>query len=128
MIGILPKWNKYRCDPSRRTARCLLVIALAAGLWPLRAGGQEAAPAAVEADAIRCWWRTDAGAVQIGEQFSVVLTCAVLDNDAVQVVPDESQLDPTTVQMAPFEVIGGSHPPDQRTPNRRFFQRQYTLR
>ena len=41
----------------------------------------------VEVDPIRCWWRTSAGAVRIGEQFDLSLTCAVLENDAVQVVP-----------------------------------------
>ena len=30
--------------------------------------------------------------------------------------------------MAPFEVVGGSHPADLRSGQRRFFQYQYTLR
>src|SRR5688500_4116287 len=42
----------------------------------------------VEMDPIRCWWRTSAGAVITGESFSVVLTCAVVETDSVQVVPD----------------------------------------
>ena len=46
----------------------------------------------VETDPIRCWWRTSAGAVRIGEPFTLTLTCAVLDDEAVQVVPDESRL------------------------------------
>jgi hypothetical protein len=82
----------------------------------------------VEVDPIRCWWRTSAGAVRTGETFSVVLTCAVLDTPAVQVVPDESRLGTATAQMTPFEVVGGNHPPDLRAGQRRFFQYEYTLR
>ena len=65
----------------------------------------------VEVDPIRCWWRTSAGAVRIGETFDLSLTCAVLDTDAVQVVPDESRLASRSSQMAPFEVVGGSTRP-----------------
>src|SRR5260370_36286 len=31
----------------------------------------------VQVDPIRCWWRTSAGAVRIGETFDLRLTCAV---------------------------------------------------
>src|SRR5262245_34928543 len=81
----------------------------------------------VALDAIRCWWRTE-GAIRIGQAFDVVLTCAVLDNDAVQVVPDETRLSPEVVQMAPFEVLGGSHPADVHSGPRRFLQYVYSLR
>ena len=82
----------------------------------------------VEVDPIRCWWRTSAGAVRIGEHFDLWLTCAVLETDAVQVVPDESHLGIEVAALAPFEVVGGSHPADLRSGNRRFFQYQYILR
>jgi hypothetical protein len=82
----------------------------------------------VEVDPIRCWWRTSVGAVRVGETFSVVLTCAVLQNEGVQVVPDQSRLDASVIQMAPFEVVGGEHPGDLYAPNRRFFQYEYRLR
>jgi hypothetical protein len=55
----------------------------------LQVSGQT--PQNVELDPIRCWWRTSTGAVRIGETFSVVLTCAVLQNEAVQVIPDSTQ-------------------------------------
>ena len=60
---------------------------------------------------IRCWWQSSTGAVTIGEAFDVTLTCAVLDTEAVQVVPDESRLGVASIQVAPFEILGGSHPP-----------------
>jgi hypothetical protein len=82
----------------------------------------------VEVDPIRCWWRTSHGAVSVGQPFSVVLTCAVLDNASVRVVPDESPLAVGTVQLAPFELLGGSHPADLRSGQRRFFQYDYNVR
>src|SRR5262245_39777412 len=85
-------------------------------------------PANVEVDPIRCWWRTSAGAVRIGETFNLALTCAVLENESVQVVPDESRLGSGVIQMAPFEIVTGSHPADLRSGLRRFFQYLYTLR
>jgi len=90
-----------------------------------------AAPAAgenVAVDPIRCWWRTDAGGVRIGQVFNVTLTCAALENDAVQVLVDESRLGATAVQLPPFEVVGGTHPADLRSGARRFFQYHYQIR
>ena len=82
----------------------------------------------VETDPLQCWWRTSAGAVRVGEPFAVVLTCAVLETDAATVVVDQSRLEPSVVQFAPFEVLGGSHGADLRTDQRRFFQYEYRLR
>ena len=82
----------------------------------------------VEVDPIRCWWRTSAGAVRVGEPFDLTLTCAVLENESVQVVPDESRLGSGAIQMAPFEIVSGNHPADLRSGLRRFFQYLYTLR
>ena len=56
------------------------------------------------------------------------LTCAVLERDDVRAVPDESRLTVAAIQMAPFEIVGGSHPPDLRSGDRRFFERRYQLR
>src|SRR5215510_4351909 len=82
----------------------------------------------VQTDPLQCWWRTSAGAVRVGEPFSVVLTCAVLETEAATVVPDQSRLEPSVVQFAPFEVLGGSHGADLRSDQRRFFQYEYRLR
>ncbi len=46
----------------------------------------------------------------------------------MQVVPDESRLGVASVQLAPFEILGGEHPPDTRAGSRRFFQYRYDLR
>lgn len=82
----------------------------------------------VEVDPIRCWWRTGTGAVRVGEIFDLTLTCAVLDNEDVQVVPDETHLGAAVVALAPFEVVRGAPPSRLRSGQRQFFQYQYTLR
>jgi hypothetical protein len=119
-------------------ARVLLVaLALADGAAAAAQGrgpgpGRNATPEherpMVEVAPIRCWWRTSAGAVTIGEPFDVRLTCAVLEADSVQVVPDETRLSVAAVQLKPFEVLGGNHPADTRAGQRRFFQYRYTVR
>src|SRR4051795_10316365 len=82
----------------------------------------------VQTDPLQCWWKTSAGAVRIGEPFTVVLTCAVVETDAATVVVDQTRLEPSVVQFAPFEVLGGFHGADLRTEQRRFFQYEYRLR
>jgi len=91
-------------------------------------GTRNPEPGTVEVDPIECWWRTTATAVRVGETFTVVLTCSVLNTEAARVVADESRLEPTVVQLQPFEVVGGTHPKDVTTAGRRFFQYAYELR
>jgi hypothetical protein len=112
-----------------RTA--LLVGILMAGSVALAAQETPAAPPGtvnVEADPIRCWWRTSSNAVRVGEPFSLILTCAIVENETTTVVPDQSRLDPAAMQLPPFEVVGGQREPDLRGDQRRFFQYQYKLR
>jgi hypothetical protein len=101
-------------------------------VWVIAALGCVVPAAAqnIETDPSRCWWRSSAGAVRAGEPFSIVLTCAVVENETARVVVDEGKLQPAVVQFAPFEVLpaGGSHAPDLRTDERRFFQYEYKLR
>jgi hypothetical protein len=104
------------------------VVCAFALLIGAHAAGQEPARDVIETDPIRCWWRTSVPAVRVGETFSVVLTCAVVETDAVTVVPSQAELDPSALQLPPFDVIGGSHADDLRTGDRRFFQYQYRLR
>jgi hypothetical protein len=101
--------------------RQVVAILVAAATAPVAAQN-------VGTDPLQCWWRTSSGAVRVGEPFSVVLTCAVLETDAMKVEVDQSKLEPSVVQLAPFEVMGGSHGVDQRTDLRRFFQYEYRLR
>src|SRR5471030_2078827 len=104
------------------TSRLPFVLAL------LMAGAYGAAAQTVQTDPLQCWWRTSAGAVRVGDPFAVVLTCAVLETEDATVVIDQTRLEPSVVQFAPFEVLGGSHGADLRTDQRRFFQYEYRLR
>jgi hypothetical protein len=104
-----------------RTVLLFTVLSLTMGLGL-------AAAQTVQTDPLRCWWRTSAGAVRVGDPFTVVLTCAVLETDEVTVVVDQTRLEPSVVQFAPFEVLGGTHGADLRTDQRRFFQYEYKLR
>ena len=103
----------------RNSVWALFLVALAA---------TAATAQTVQTDPLQCWWRTSVGAVRVGEPFTVVLTCAVLETDAATVVVDQTRLEPSVVQFAPFEVLGGSHGADLRTDDRRFFQYEYRLR
>jgi len=78
----------------------------------------------VASDPIKCWWRTDKSAVEVGEHFTLTLTCGV----GTGVVPNMEQLEPETLQFAPFDVLNGTRHEDVQAPPWRYFQYEYTLR
>lgn len=99
------------------------------------APARSARPAANEAPVLaggvvplQCWWRPSKGAIHIGEIVEVTLTCSALESDTTRAVPDETRLTVAAVQMAPWEIVGGSHPADTRAGSRRLFQYTYQLR
>ena len=81
-----------------------------------------------EVELVQCWSRTSAAAVHVGEPFSLVLTCAVVETPSLKVLVDETKLDPSAAQFPPFEVLGGRHAPELRNGDRRFFQYVYDVR
>ena len=105
----------------------IIATALPTALWAQN-GQSATTDQMVSVDPIRCWWKTSEGAVRIGETFDLTLTCAVLENDLVQVVPDESRLAGAVISMAPFEIVGSGHPQDLHSGARRFFQYSYKMR
>jgi hypothetical protein len=105
-----------------------LRIALAASLLAVVPAFAQTGTDLVEVEPIKCWWRTSTSAVHTGEAFDLRLTCAVVETEAAKVVADLSKLDPTVVQLPPFEVTGGTHAGDLVTLGRRFFQYDYRLR
>ena len=111
-----------------RPVLALLVLAAVAAPAAAQPAPSPQAAQTVETDPIDCWWRTSATAVRVGEPFTFALTCGVVETDSVKVVPDQSALEPSVMQMPPFDVIGGSHGPDLRTADHRFFQYEYKLR
>lgn len=90
--------------------------------------GRQAPVDMVEVEPITCWWRTSASAVRTAEPFDIRLTCSVVETESNKVVPDFSKLDPTVVQLPPYEVLGGTHAADLVAPGKRFFQYDYRLR
>ena len=111
----------------------VVVMVLASGAWfaasttaqaPARAPG----PGEIASDPIKCWWKTNTNAVQIGEHFTLALTCGVVETSRITVVPNTMLLEPTTVQFTPFEVLGGTRHEDILAPPWRYFQYEYTLR
>ena len=108
-------------------ALCALV-ALAGAARPAAQGAPTANVANAAPTQIECWSRSSAGAVHVGETFSLALTCAVAETDALKVILDQSGLDPAALRLAPFEILSGTTATDLRSGDRRFFQYKYKLR
>lgn len=111
--------------------RSTVLAALAAWFLalPLAASAQTPpAGAGVEADPVRCWWRTDRASIRMGDPFEAVLTCAVLETPSTKAVVDRSRLDHTVMALPPFDVLNGAAGEDVVTGSRRFFQYSYQLR
>jgi hypothetical protein len=85
-------------------------------------------PSEVVLPPIECWWKTDRSAVRVGENFTLTMTCAVLDTERVKVVVDESGLAPSALHLVPFDIVGGERFRDIVNGPRRFFQYQYRMR
>jgi hypothetical protein len=98
--------------------------------WPALICAMFASSLAAQApsDPIKCWWKTDKSAVIVGEQFTLTLTCGVIETRGTTVVPKIEQLEPGAMQLAPFELVGGKRHEDIQTPPWRYFQYDYTLR
>ena len=115
-----------------RAMQWAAVAALAAVtvLMPSMATAQAPGPGGpvVEADPLRCWWRTDRASVRMGEPFEAVLTCAALETASTKVVVDRTRLDPTVMALPPFDLLGGAATEDASTASRRFFQYTYQMR
>ena len=73
----------WPCSASLRLVRrCGFFGLLLLASQPGTVAAQSASNQMAEVDPIRCWWRTSDGAVGVGQPFSLVLTCAVLETDA----------------------------------------------
>ena len=89
---------------------------------------QTAVPKQVQLDALQCWRDLGSHSVRVGERFTMMVTCGVIETDAATTVPNEVALSADTIDLSPFEVVGGQRFPDVRDGPWRFFQYQYTLR
>ncbi len=85
-------------------------------------------PGDVETDPIKCFWKTDRSAIVVGERFTVVLTCGIIETDTIKAVPDFNQLEASTIGLQPFEVVKGVRHEDIKAAPWRYIQYEYTLR
>ncbi len=109
----------------RRTVAGLLAVWIAVAATALRA--QTPAPGE-ELDPVTCWWRTTVSAIAVGQPFTLILTCALVETETASAVVDRARLDPKAIELAPFEVLGGRVAADVKAGARTFFQVEYTLR
>jgi hypothetical protein len=85
-------------------------------------------PGDVETDPIKCFWKTDKSAVIVGERFTAVLTCGIIDTDKIKAVPDYNQLEGSTIGLQPFEVMKSVRHEDVKDSPWRYIQYEYTVR
>ena len=81
-----------------------------------------------QVDAIQCWRRVDRNAVFVGERLTMTVTCSAVETDTARTLPDQTALEPQTIDVGPFEVLDGEHFEDIVNGPYRFFQYHYTLR
>lgn len=87
-----------------------------------------AANAGSGASPMNCWWKTDKSAVRVAEPFGLTLTCRVMETDRVKVVPNLAELEPTAIELTPFEVLEGTRAQDIVVPPWRYLQYVYRVR
>ena len=107
-------------------ACCGLVCVLLAALGTNAEAGQAESDGA-QVDAVRCWRRVDRNAIQVGQPFSMTLTCRMVETELGRAAPDLVGLEPETIDLPPFEVLDGERFPDVVDGSRRLFQYRYTL-
>src|SRR5215831_7859175 len=121
-------------DSMNRTTLLLLLslatpaAAQAPKAQPPKAFTQTRQPGDVETDPIRCFWKTDRSSIIVGERFTLVLTCGIIETDAIKAVPDFNQLEPSTIGLLPFEVVKGVRHEDVKAAPWRYIQYEYTVR
>jgi hypothetical protein len=95
---------------------------------PAKPAQQARQPGDVETDPIKCFWKTDRSTIIVGERFTVVLTCGIIDTDKIKAVPDYNQLEGSTIGLQPFEVVKGVRHEDIKDAPWRYIQYEYTVR
>ena len=112
--------------------RLVFVFAGCLGWASLSGGAQSPTPAASARGAatslLNCWWKTDKSAVHVAEPFGVTLTCRVMETDRMKVVPNLAEIEPTAIELTPFEVLEGTRHEDIVEPPWRYVQYVYTVR
>jgi hypothetical protein len=115
-----------------RPIRLVLVTAGCLGWAALSVGGQSPTPDAngggVATNALNCWWKTDKSSVRVAEPFGLTLTCRFMETDRMKVVPNLAEIEPTAIELTPFEVLEGTRHQDIVEAPWRYVQYAYTVR
>jgi hypothetical protein len=107
----------------------VILVASVLGVSPVGAQTKRPPrPGEVESDPIRCWWKADRSAIRVGERFTLVLTCGVIETANVKVVPAVNQLEPGAISLTPFEAVSGKRHEDVVVPPWRYIQYEYAMR
>jgi hypothetical protein len=77
---------------------------------------------------VNCWWKVSTNAVHVGEPFGLTLTCRVMETNRLKAVPDLSNVEPTAIELTPFDVLEGARHEDIVAPPWRYLQYVYTVR
>jgi len=77
---------------------------------------------------VNCWWKVSTNAVHVGEPFGLTLTCRVMETDRLKAVADLSNVEPTAIELTPFDVLEGARHEDIVAPPWRYLQYVYTVR
>jgi hypothetical protein len=108
---------------------CFALVVILIGIAPASAQPKRPPrPGEVESDPIKCWWKADRSAIRVGERFTLVLTCGVIETSSIKVVPAINQLEPGAVSLTPFEAVAGSKHEDVVVPPWRYIQYEYSMR
>ena len=119
---------------SRTSQWIRLVLASAGCVWwaALSVGAQSPTPGAsgdrVATNPLNCWWKTDKSAVHVAEPFGLTLTCRFMETDRMKVVPTLAEIEPTSIELTPFEVLEGTRHEDIVVPPWRYVQYVYSVR
>ena len=82
----------------------------------------------IEVEPIRCWWKTSKSSLLVGERFTLTLTCGIVETARIKAVADLDQLQPTAIQLPPFEVVSGVRHDAIEAPPWRYVQHEYIVR
>jgi hypothetical protein len=114
---------------AQRIVFAVLALSLLGAAAPAGAQTKRAPrPGEVEADPIRCWWKTDHSAIRVGERFTLLLTCGVIETTTIKVVPVVNQLEPGAISLTPFEAVSGERRADVVVSPWRYLQYEYSMR
>ncbi len=82
----------------------------------------------LESTPVNCWWKASTNAVHVGEPFGLTLTCRVMETDRLKAVPDFSNVEPTSIELTPFDVLEGTRREDIVARPWRYLQYVYSVR